>query len=102
MSPALRLRTLFFSALIVAAAGTTAHASNPTSTYVVPTKVEFFPDQANATKVVIHGAFFLWQNGGAYSAPKCGYMYLSCVPGQEAMCRMQWNEIAAQIKLPYV
>jgi hypothetical protein len=70
-----------------------ALASSPAANYVVPTKMEYFPDEATATKVLIHGAFFFWQNGGTYNQPACGYMYFACPAGQEAMCRMQWTDI---------
>jgi MYXO-CTERM domain-containing protein len=73
---------------------TPAFASNPTSSYVYPSLVDFMPDQANATSVVIHGAFFFYTQNFAYTAPACGKMYFACKNGEEAMCRMQWNEIA--------
>ena len=75
-----------------------ASASNPTSGYVVATKVEYFPDKANATSTIIHGAFFYWLNNFNYTTPKCGYMYFVCPQGQDVtMCRMQWSEIEARI-----
>ncbi|MSP61831.1 MAG: hypothetical protein EXR72_16155 [Myxococcales bacterium] len=81
------------AALITVAAP--AHASVPLSAFAVPSKVEFLPGQPTATHVVIHGAFFFYTGMGNlnYSSPKCGYMYFTCKPGEEAMCRMQWNEI---------
>ena len=77
-----------------------ARASNPTSTYVVPSEVQFFPDEPSATKVVIYGAFFFLIANFDYTDPSCGYMSFSCVPGQEAMCRMQWSEINKAIGRP--
>jgi hypothetical protein len=55
------------------------------------------PNAAAATSVVIHGAFFPLTNGlnVTYGDPRCGVMYFSCVAGQEAMCRMQWGELAS-------
>ena len=93
------MRTAYALILLVAVGGA-ARASNPTSIYVYPSKLEFSPDEQNATKVVIHGAFFFNTGNGTYGAPKCGYMYFSCQPGQEAMCRMQWQEIKAAIGGP--
>jgi hypothetical protein len=87
-----RLRAPLALSLLVAAAP--ASASIPLSAYVAPTRVDFFPDQATATEVVIHGAFFFYLGGNPpYGAPKCGEMYFHCKPGEEAMCRMQWNEV---------
>lgn len=77
-----------------------ARASNPTSTYVVPTKLEFFPDEAKATSVVLHGGFFFYQTGGSYGTPACGYMYFQCPTGSETMCRMQWADIKNAIGMP--
>lgn len=93
-----RAAVLAFS--IVAAAAAPARASSPCANYVVPSRMEFLPDEANATMVVIHGAFFFWQNGGNYSAPACGYMYFTCPPGSEKMCRLQWQDIKAGIGGP--
>jgi MYXO-CTERM domain-containing protein len=76
---------------------TPAFASNPTSSYVYPSMVDFMPDQLNATSVVIHGAFFFYTANFTYTAPACGKMYFACKNGEEAMCRMQWNEIANAI-----
>src|SRR3989442_752122 len=74
-----------------------AAASDPTAIYVHASRVDFFPDEATATRVAIHGAFFFWMNNGHYSAPKCGYMYFACSPGGETMCRMQWSQINSDI-----
>jgi MYXO-CTERM domain-containing protein len=78
-------------------------ASTPQSTYVVPTAVELLPSEANATRAVIHGAFFQLNSTTAttYDAPKCGVMYFACVAGQETMCRMQWSELRAAIGQHY-
>ena len=92
MTPLTRAASCLIAALALFPSGP-ARASTPNAIYVFPSQVDFLPDQATATKVIIHGAFFFWQNGGTYSAPKCGYMYFTCPPGSEAMCRMQWGEI---------
>ncbi len=86
--------------LLSMAAAPSAFASNPSATYVVPTKVELLPDAATANRVVIHGAFFFYQTGGSYGSPSCGYMYFQCPAGSEAMCRMQWNDINTAIGMP--
>ena len=55
-------RCLFASALAVAlatlASARPAVASDPFTTYAVPSLVELQPSEAAATRVVIHGAFF--------------------------------------------
>ncbi|HZJ71070.1 MAG TPA: hypothetical protein VFF36_09070, partial [Planctomycetota bacterium] len=77
-----------------------AAASEPFTTYVVPSLVEMLPTPEAATRVVIHGAFFQLTAATAftYSNAKCGVMYFQCVAGQEAMCRMQWSELKAAIE----
>jgi hypothetical protein len=74
-----------------------AFASSPMSIYVYPSRVEYLPDQANATQVVIHGAFFYYTQSFSYTSPACGKMFFACKPGEETMCRMQWNEIATSV-----
>lgn len=74
-----------------------AGASQPSAMYSVPRQLDFFPDEASATRVVIHGAFFFYQTGGSYGAPSCGYMHFTCPAGSEKMCRMQWADIKASI-----
>jgi MYXO-CTERM domain-containing protein len=51
------------------------------------------PTEANATLVVIHGAFMFINENGGYSNAACGYMYFRCPAGSETMCRMQWHDI---------
>jgi hypothetical protein len=76
-----------------------ARASEPMSVYAVPSKVELIPDEVNPTRVIIRGSFFFLQSTTvmAYSEPTCGTMYFECKPGESMLCRMQWNEIRAQI-----
>lgn len=93
MSLRFAVRVPLIACLFAVLAAPLARASAPTAIYVYPSRVDFFPDQANATRVAIHGAFFFYQNGGAYSKPACGYMFFQCQPGMETMCRMQWDEI---------
>ena len=89
-------RTRLRSLLLLASLGVSsvAQASSPNAIYVVASRIDLMPDAKNATSAIIHGAFFFWMNGGAYSAPTCGYMYFSCPQGAEAMCRQQWTDVA--------
>jgi MYXO-CTERM domain-containing protein len=86
-------------ALVLLASGRLAVASDPLSTYTVPSLVELQPDDTTATRVVIHGAFFNLTSAAnfTYADPKCGVMHFQCVAGQEDMCRMQWTELRAAI-----
>lgn len=90
------LRTALAVAVAVtvsAVDGGVARASTPNAIYVYPSRVDLLPDEASATQVVIHGAFFFWMKDFSYGAPACGYMYFQCPAGSEAMCRMQWKDI---------
>ena len=71
-------------ALAVTASAPPAVASDPFTTYVVPSLVEMQPTKEAATRVVIHGAFFHLTSatGFTYSDAKCGVMYFQCAAGQ--------------------
>jgi len=83
--------------LTILVAPVAARASDPLAVYTVPTRVDFLPAEANADKVVLHGACFFRQKDGRHGDPACGQMYFACKAGQEAMCRMQWHEIKKNI-----
>ena len=83
-------------AVVVTLAAGSAAASDPFALYAVPTAVELLPNDADATRVVIHGSFlFLTVPGtsAVYGDPKCGAMYFQCTPGEEDLCRMQWRDL---------
>ena len=102
----LRFLTIGGAALVTLAGGS-ARASDPFALYAVPTAVELLPSEANATQVVVHGAFlFLTVTqkttaNAMYSEPKCGAMYFQCPSGQEDLCRMQWSDIKNAIQGGY-
>ena len=95
------MRKLILSFLAAAAVTSTlsvAEASFPTAAWVKPTKVEYSPDKATATNVVIHGTFMLWDAGKSiYVKPAVGFIHYVCPVGSEATCRMEWSELEAQI-----
>lgn len=95
-----RLPAAVLATTALLAHATPAPASQPSAVYTVPRQLDFFPDEANATRVVIHGAFFFYQSAGSYGAPGCGYMHYACPAGSEKMCRMQWADIKASIGQP--
>jgi hypothetical protein len=80
-----------------------AGASDPSSIYTVPSRVDLLPDDATGNRVVIAGSFFLLSAPMtmSYGEPKCGYMFFRCRPGQEQMCRMQWLDIRNAIGKGY-
>ncbi|MSP60679.1 MAG: hypothetical protein EXR72_10125 [Myxococcales bacterium] len=94
-----RLSTAALSLSLGLLAAGVAHASSPHAIFSVPRRVDFLPDEANATKVVLHGAFFFRNANNGYDSPSCGQMYFACQAGQEVMCRMQWQDIKKAIGL---
>ncbi|HVY40676.1 MAG TPA: hypothetical protein VHM31_22210, partial [Polyangia bacterium] len=81
---------------ISAAGARAARASDIQGALVRPTGVTFEPDPASpatALRVRIQGVAALAEPTGCYTAPACGYLYYSCKPGDEALCREQWQEI---------
>lgn len=76
--------------------GGAAHASDPVGVYAVVKKVAYEGDPNAPSAVRICGAFALSNiNNGGYFNAASGYLYYNCRTGEEAMCRMQWKEIAA-------
>ena len=72
-----------------------ARASDFVGVYARVTKVVFEPDEANATRVQLHGAFAIAdpRDGNAYFNPVVGYVHYACPPGKEAVCRMEWQDV---------
>lgn len=64
-------------------------------------------EQVDATHVRVHGCFLFasttppackgGQGSYQYSCPEVGFFDYACPAGQEALCAMQWKEIAATI-----
>lgn len=72
-----------------------AEASDSVGVYAAIRKVKFEPDATSPTRVRVCGAFALANvNNASYFAPVAGYMYYSCTAGKEALCKMQWGELA--------
>ena len=76
-----------------------AAASSALSIFVVPTLVELLPNEEAPDRVVLHGAFLrlVGDPNPNYVGPDCGVIYFRCAAGQEALCRMQWNELQRAI-----
>lgn len=73
-----------------------ASASDQIGVYASVRKVKFEPGPSagDAVRVRLCGAFALANlANGSYFGPMPGYTYYTCPTGQEALCRMQWNEM---------
>jgi hypothetical protein len=77
-------------------AGTIAvYASDFTGVYAVVDKVVLEPSDTAPQRVQIWGAFALsdGQRGSNYKPAEKGYMYFTCEPGRESICRNEWTDI---------
>lgn len=77
---------------------TLALASGPSAVYALVDRVEYEPNQAQATKVRVYGFFSLADPNDqvTYLKPVSGYMYLDCDSEQTTLdrCRVEWGDIA--------
>jgi hypothetical protein len=83
---------------IVAACAGVAHASGPISVYALVDKVTFEPGADHPERIRISGVFITSQSqtGGAYSAPRRGYLYFSLPRGNwEDLARREWADLKA-------
>jgi hypothetical protein len=76
------------------AAGGAAQASDPIGGYLIVDRVVLEPANAPTT-IQIWGSFVLAAEfgGRAWSAPERGYLSYKTVPGKEAVCRKEWNDM---------
>jgi len=76
-----------------------AHASSPFGILARPERVIFEPGPPEtADRVQIQGLIGLAptaSTGIDFGPLSCGYMYFKCASGDEALCREQWQDIAA-------
>jgi len=70
-----------------------ANAGDLRPAYVLPTRVEYLPNELAATHVVLHGGFIAVTRPGNPGILGCGRMYFACQAGQEDLCRSQWRKI---------
>jgi hypothetical protein len=89
-------RSLLGAALFSAAmfgAGT-AQASDPVGVYAYVNKVVLEPSEGKPERVQIWGGFALAEGrGDTYAKAKAGYMYFTAKPGEEEICRKEWNDL---------
>jgi hypothetical protein len=77
-------------------AGTIAvYASDFTGVYAVVDKVVLEPSDTAPQRVQIWGGFALsdGQRGSNYKPAEKGYMYFTCDPGRESICRNEWSDL---------
>jgi hypothetical protein len=72
----------------------TANASDPVGVYAYVDKVVLEPSEGKPERIQIWGGFALAEGrGDTYAKAKPGYMYFSIKPGEEEICRKEWNDL---------
>jgi hypothetical protein len=70
-------------------------AKRPVGAIAAVESVVFEPNEKEATRVRILGAFRLYRSEtGDYGEAQVGYMYFDCPAGNEAECRTHWHAFA--------
>src|SRR5213593_382334 len=88
------LGTALLSAVMLGMGSSSALASDPVGVYAFIDKVVLEPGEGQADRIQIWGGFALAEGyGETYAPAKRGYMYFSVKPGQEEMCRKEWNDL---------
>jgi len=88
------LGAALFGAVVLGAV--TAQASDPVGVYAYIDKVVLEPSEGKPERVQIWGGFALAEGrGDTYAKAKAGYMYFTATPGEEEICRKEWNDLKA-------
>jgi hypothetical protein len=71
-----------------------ANASDPVGVYAYVDKVVIEPSEGKPERIQIWGGFALAEGrGDTYAKAKPGYMYFTAKPGEEEICRKEWNDL---------
>jgi hypothetical protein len=72
-------------------------ASDRTGIYARVDKVVLEPDTTAPERIQIWGAFALarTEDRNSYDSAQRGYLYFSCKPGKEEVCRKEWADLKA-------
>ncbi len=71
--------------------------SDFTGIYARVDKVVLEPNASSPERIQIWGAFVLASKEccSSYDSPQRGYLYFSCKPGKEEICRKEWADLKA-------
>ncbi len=74
-------------------------ASDMVGVYGVIEKVILEPSDKAPDRIQIWGAFALAEgnSGSTYGPAQRGYLYYSCMSGQESMCRNEWADLKSVV-----
>lgn len=89
-----RVHLVFLFAAVLGLSAAGALGSDPVGIYALVDKVVFEPSDSAPERIQVWGAFALAEGGGyKYAAGKRGIMYFKLKPGEEEICRKEWNDI---------
>jgi len=92
---ALLASALTFSGLARAESTEETPAKRPVGAIAAIESVVFEPNEKDATRVRILGAFRVYRSEtNDYASAQVGYMYFTCPAGSETECRTQWHAFA--------
>jgi hypothetical protein len=80
---------------IWAVVAVTVNASDPVGVYAIVERTILEPNDTEPQRIQIWGAFVLsdGQSGDGYGTVQRGYLYYTCPPGQQNICRNEWADI---------
>jgi hypothetical protein len=88
------LGAAFLGAVAICIGSSTAIASDPVGVYGYVDKVVLEPSDGQPERIQIWGGFALAEGrGDTYAPAKRGYMYFTVKPGEEEICRKEWNDL---------
>jgi hypothetical protein len=89
------LLTVFFTFSLLASR--TEAYSDWVGVYARVDKVVLEPNASAPERIQIWGAFALAskEDRSSYQSPQRGYLYFSCKPGKEEICRKEWADLKA-------
>jgi len=86
---------LFSIGVLVAADTSELRASGPIAAYAIVENVVMEPNDTTADRIQVWGVFMLETSpqSSSYASPQRGYLYFSCKPGKEEICRKEWADL---------
>src|SRR5688572_26034042 len=82
------------SAAVLCLGSSAAKASDPVGVYAYVDRVVLEPSDGQPERIQIWGGFAVAEGrGDTYAPAKRGYMYYTVKPGEEEICRKEWNDL---------
>lgn len=89
-----KLKLLCALGMLITASVWQASASDPVGIYAFVDKVVLEPSDSSPERIQVWGGFALADGYGYKYAPaQRGYMYFTVKPGEEEICKKEWNDL---------